>query len=145
MKCITGQGVGTNVRQAAASSKGQEELLWNLNPLGAHSASTLLNTMVFLIGKNFSIRSGKEHRRLKFSQFTLEPPCGDEPEGRIYTSFGEKNNLGGLNIGRSSDSVSSITQTKYVLSFVWSIYIRNICRYVNAYCLSKCLHDLYQN
>ena len=53
-------------------------------------------TMVFLIGKNFSFRSGKEHRSLKFSQLRLEPASGNEPEKLIYTSFGEKNNLGGL-------------------------------------------------
>ena len=96
MKLLTERGVGASVRQAAAFSEDQEELLWNLNLLGAHSASTLLSTMVFLIGKNFSLRSGKEHRRLKFSQLTWEPSCGDEPEKLIYTSFGEKNNLGGL-------------------------------------------------
>lgn len=96
MKCLTRLGVGANVRQAEAFSAEQEERLWNSNLLGAHSPSTLLNTMVFLIGKNFSLRSGKEHRGLKFSQLRLEPPTADEPEKLIYTSFGEKNNLGGL-------------------------------------------------
>ena len=96
MKRLTSLGVGANVRQAQAFSEKQEELLWKSNLLGSDSPVTLLNTMVFLIGKNFSLRSGKEHRSLKFSQLTLEAATGDEPEKLIYTSFGEKNNLGGL-------------------------------------------------
>ena len=96
MKRLTSLGVGANVRQAQAFSEEQEELLWKSNLLGSDSPVTLLNTMVFLIGKNFSLRSGKEHRSLKFSQLTLEAATGDEPEKLIYTSFGEKNNLGGL-------------------------------------------------
>ena len=96
MKRFTGQGVGTNVRQTAALSENQEELLWNLNLLGVHSPRTLLSTMVFLIGKNFPLRSGKEHSRLKFSQSTLERLRRDEPETRMYTSFGEKNYFGEL-------------------------------------------------
>ena len=52
--------------------------------------------MVFLIGKNFSLRSGREHRNLKFSQLTLVPGTEREPEKLVYVSFGEKNNLGGL-------------------------------------------------
>ena len=49
--------------------------------------------MVFLIGKNFSLRNGREHRNLKFSQLTLV--SGTDRE-LVYLSFGEKNNLGGL-------------------------------------------------
>ena len=72
MKRLTGQGIGATVRQANAFSEDQEERLWNLHLLGAISATSLLNTMVFLIGKNFSLRSGKEHRSLKFSQVRLD-------------------------------------------------------------------------
>ena len=96
MKRLTSLGVGANVRQAQAFSEEQEELLWKSNLLGCDSPVTLLNTMVFLIGKNFLLRSGKEHRALKFSQLTVEDATGDEPEKLIYTSFGEKSNLGGV-------------------------------------------------
>ena len=67
-----------------------------LGLLGEDSPSVLLNTMVFLIGKNFSLRSGREHRNLKFSQLTLVPGTEREPEKLVYVSFEEKNNLGGL-------------------------------------------------
>ena len=56
----------------------------------------LLDTMVFLIGKHFALRRGKEHRSLTFSQFTLVEATTDEPEKLVYCSFGEKNNAGGL-------------------------------------------------
>jgi hypothetical protein len=80
MKRLTGQGVGANVKQAQAFSEADEDKLWTSKLLGDHTASVLLlNTMVFLIEKNFALRCGREHRLLKFSQFTLE-----------------KNNLGGL-------------------------------------------------
>ena len=55
--------------------------------------------MVFLIGKNFSLRSGREHGKLKFSQLTLGPGRDRELEKLVYVSFGEKNNLGGLKLG----------------------------------------------
>ena len=95
MKRLTGQGVGANVKQAQAFSEADEDKLWTSKLLGDHTASVLLNTMVFLIGKNFALRSGREHRLLNVL-LTLEPACGTEPEKLVYVSFGEKNNLGGL-------------------------------------------------
>jgi hypothetical protein len=65
MKRLTGQGVGANVKQAQAFSEADEDKLWTSELLGDHTASVLLNTMVFLIG------SGREHRLLKFSLLTL--------------------------------------------------------------------------
>ena len=96
MKRLTGQDIGATVRQANAFSEDQEERLWNLHLLEAISARSLLNRMVFLICKNFSLRSGKEHRSLKFCQLRLEPASRNEPEKLIYTSFREKNNSGGM-------------------------------------------------
>ena len=96
MKRLTSLGVGANIRQAQAFSEEQEELWWKSNLLGCDSPVTLLNTMIFLIGKNFSLWSGKEHHALKFSQLRVDAATGDEPEKLVYTSFGEKNNLGGL-------------------------------------------------
>ena len=93
MKRLTVLGVDANVKQAEAFTEDQEEKLWNLNLLGDHSPSVLLKTMVFLIGQNFALRSGKEHRSLKYSQLTVEPACGNEPEKLVDVSFGKKNNL----------------------------------------------------
>ena len=43
--------------------------------------------MVFPIAKNFSLRSGREHRKLKFSQGTLVLGTDREPEKLVYVSF----------------------------------------------------------
>ena len=67
MKRLTGMGVGSKVKEAQAFSEQEEIQLWNLGLLGDSSPKVLLDSMVFLIGKNFSLRSGKEHRNLKFS------------------------------------------------------------------------------
>ena len=54
--------------------------------------------MVFLIGMYFSLRSGREQGKLKFSQLTLGPGRDRELEKLVYVSFGEKNNFGGLKL-----------------------------------------------
>ena len=46
-----------------------------------------MDMMVFLIGKNFSLRSGKENRNLKLSQLTLEPADDKEPQKLVYVSL----------------------------------------------------------
>lgn len=84
MKQLTSLGVGANVKEAQAFTIEQEDKLWNLNLLGNKSAKVLLDTMVFLIGKNFALRSGQEHRNLKFSQLTPEPASEKEPEKLVY-------------------------------------------------------------
>ena len=58
--------------------------------MGYHSAKVLSNTMVFLMRKNFALRRDREHRSLKFSQFTLVETNERELEKLVYTSFGEK-------------------------------------------------------
>jgi hypothetical protein len=96
MKRLTRIGLGSENKQADPFSEEQENKLWELGLLGDYSAKVLLDTMVFLIGKHFALRSGKEHRSLRFSQFALVDATTKEPEKLIYISFGEKNNPGGL-------------------------------------------------
>ena len=62
IKQLTNIGVGSTVKQAEPLCEDQKQKLWNLGLLGEDSPSVLLNTMVFLIGKNFSLRSGREQR-----------------------------------------------------------------------------------
>ena len=73
-------------------SEEQEEKLWTLGLLGDGPSVVLLDTM-FLIGKNFSLRSWREHWNLNFSQLNLVTTSEKEPENLTYVSFGEKNNL----------------------------------------------------
>ena len=123
MKRLTGLGFSANVKEAAAFSEAQEDELWSLGLLGDHSPSVLLNTLAFLIGKAFALRSGKEHRDLRFSQLTLESQCDKEPEKLVYVSFGEKNNLGGLKHR--------------------SLKRKRVEHYMNEDCPSRCLVRLY--
>ena len=124
VKRLTGLGVSANVKQAAAFTEDQKEKLWNLNLLEDHSSSVLLKSIVFLVGKNFALRSDKEHRSLKFSHLTVEPACGNEPEKLVYVSFGEKNNLGGLKHR--------------------AVERKRIEHYANGDCPTRCLVRLYK-
>lgn len=65
--------------------------------LGDHNARVLLNTMIYLNGKNFALRSGKEHRNLRFkpSQITIHEPDGGIPYLR-YAEDVSKTQQGGL-------------------------------------------------
>ena len=107
MKRLYRLGVVSNIKKGQASSEDEENKLWKLGLLGDSpprvSVVNLLrvlsseHTVIFLIGKNFSLRSGKENRNLTFNQLTLEPEIDKEPEKLVYVSFGEKNNQGVLN------------------------------------------------
>ena len=75
------------------------------------------------MGKNFSLRSGKEHRSLKFRQLRLEPASGNEPE-KLTHLFGKRTTLVDLKIERLSENVSDITQTTNALNvkFIQEIF-----------------------
>ena len=52
--------------------------------------------MVFLPGRCFALRRGKEHRGLKFKQLSLIEGADGAQAKLCYCSFGEKNNKGEL-------------------------------------------------
>ena len=82
--------VDSNIKEGQALSEDEENKLWKLGILGDSAPRVLLDTMVFPIGKNFSLGSGKENRNLKFSPLTLDAANDKEPEKLVYVSFGEK-------------------------------------------------------
>ena len=74
------------------------------------------------MGKNFSLRSGKEHRSLKFSQLRLEPASGNEPE-KLTHLFGKRTTLVDLKIERLSENVSDIKTTNALnVKFIQEIF-----------------------
>ena len=96
IKTLTRPGLGVNVNQAKPISGDEEKILWSKGLLGEDDPRTLVNTLVYLFGKCFSLRSGEGHRERRFSQ--LEVIEGDLVERKRlkYTSFAEKNYVGGL-------------------------------------------------
>ena len=97
MKRLQGKGVGSRKRQAEPLTEEEEEALWSKEVLGDHSPEALLNTMIFMNGLYFALRSGKEHRDIRFheSQISLKERDG-ERSFLEYVEDGSKNRPGGL-------------------------------------------------
>ena len=97
MKRLQAQGIGSKKKQAEPLTEQEEEILWEKGVLGDATPQTLLDTIVFMNGLYFALRSGSEHRALRF-----EPPQIEvvEREGErpylLYTEDTSKNRPGGL-------------------------------------------------
>ena len=102
VKRLTAIGLGSKKRQAEPLSEENEEQLWEKGLLGDHNPVSLLNTIVFMNGLYFALRSGSEHRNLRFASSQLEIV---EREGEwpyvLYTEDSSKNHPAGLK-GRNS-------------------------------------------
>ena len=94
IKKLTSEGNGVTKKHAQQLSKQEEEILRQKSILRESTPQCLLQTM-FLIGEFFaSLRSGDEHRNLKFRQLTLLNENGRER--LCYNSYGEKTLRGEL-------------------------------------------------
>ena len=49
-----------------------KELLWSKDLLGSENPQTLVATMLYMNGLYFALRSGKEHRQLRFNPCQIE-------------------------------------------------------------------------
>ena len=65
MKDAASKGMTSGVNRSNAISIDQENHLWNCDVLGKSTPQQLTHTIVFLIGIHFSLRGGKELRRLR--------------------------------------------------------------------------------
>ena len=97
MKRIQGLGVGSKKKQAEIITEEEEELLWEKGLLGDSTPESLLNTVIFYNGLYFALRSGKEHRQLRYSPCQIQ--VIEQPGQRAYLQYTEdvsKNHPGGL-------------------------------------------------
>ena len=97
MKRLKQAGTGSRKRQAEPLTEEEEELLWKKGILGDHCPQALLNSVFFFNGVCFALRSGDEHRRLRYkdSQIQIIEKPGERAH-LIYTEDSSKNNQGGL-------------------------------------------------
>lgn len=95
MKRLRSLGLGVKKKQAEPIRVEEENLLWERGLLGEENPKALLDTMLFLCGIHFALRSGEEHRSLQLSQFELVVPENGNARF-IYTENYSKNNQGGL-------------------------------------------------
>jgi hypothetical protein len=85
MKDRAEKGMGLHVKQAQVISIEKEEQLWVKGLLGSNNGQVLLDTLIYLIGLNFALRSGDEHRTLSRDQFQLH-----SLDGSVYLEYTEK-------------------------------------------------------
>lgn len=99
-KELSGRGLGIDKKRAEVISEEQEQYMWKHNIHGTDTSTPqkLLDTLLFLLGLNFALRAGQEHRNLrvgKYSQISVMK----ERKGLKYLEYKEdvsKTNRGGL-------------------------------------------------
>ena len=96
-------GIGATVNIVSE----EEDLLWSIDILGMSSPRVLSNTILFLTGKVFCLRGGREHYAIKLSQFTFATGLvsGEQRECVVYVENGSKNHSGSYKDKGSNKSV----------------------------------------
>ena len=101
------EGIGTEVKHASIISPREENYLWEAGVLGVENPKSLLFAVFYCNGKNFCLRGGAEHRRLKLSQLQRL----SNPDRYIYTEHGSKNHSGCLSERTISNKTVPILST----------------------------------
>ena len=72
MKRLQKEGLGSKPHPAEPLSVQDEEQLWTKKLLGGHNGRSLVDTMLFVCGTYFALRSGQEHRALRLTPSQIE-------------------------------------------------------------------------
>ena len=90
-------GIGNDVKRADVISLEEEEILWEKGILGFHDQYSLFNSMLYLLGINFALRGGEDHRHLSWDNPQLKI-CRDKDGVKVlrYREYTSKCNQGGL-------------------------------------------------
>ena len=104
MKGLCAQEQGVERKRAEPITIDEENIMWEKGVLGDGNPQTLIDTLIYLIGIYFALRSGDEHRSLTFSQIEIVTPINGEPSYLIYTENVSENNSGGLSHRKSSQN-----------------------------------------
>jgi hypothetical protein len=98
MKRLSNKGLQLPSKKAEALSVSDEDKLWSCKALGDYNAKILVRTVHYLNGKNFALRGGQEHRRLRYrpAQITVHDAESGSRAYLKYTEDVSKINQGGL-------------------------------------------------
>ena len=97
MKRLSSTGQYIHKRQVEPITVEDVSLLWELGLLGTTSPTVLLHTLVYMVGLYFALRSGSEHRRLRYTPAQIQ--LIEKSHSRSYLIYQEdisKTNQGGL-------------------------------------------------
>lgn len=125
LKRLNATGNYIDKKKANVITNEMEEELWAKGLLGDDSPQVLIDTLGFMIGYCFALRSGEEHRRLRHkpSQLQLVEIPGSTPFLR-YKEDVSKTNQAGLNHRR--------------------VIPKEVVHYANTHNPKRCLVRLYQ-
>ena len=155
MRWLHGQGLGAKVKKAEPLTNDDEDVLWQKGALGDHTPQCLLDTLIFYIGMNFALRSGDEHRRLRFHPCQIEAKQDENGQQYLlYTEDVSKNHRGRL-VNRKVKpkqvvAIANINNPKRCAVRLFLKYILKRPDGVREYkevCLDQCkaLSDVIQN
>ena len=63
----------------------EEEIMWKKGILGESTPQALVDTMLYMNGLYFALRSGEEHRQLRFHQCQIQ--VIERPGERAYLQY----------------------------------------------------------
>ncbi len=135
MKALRGQGIGCKKKQAEPITASEEEQLWDKGLLGDSNPQVLLDTMIWMCGLYFALRSGQEYRSLCPGQIKVVEVPGESPH-LVYRKDVSKNNQGGLKHRR--------IQPKSVVHYANPDSSQCFVRLYRLYC-SKCPSNKPEN